>query len=196
MAIQTHKIEPHWNYLLAIEQDLDRLSRYIEFDKKNFKCFSIEIARILLAAGAETDVVCKRICRGINAHPRAENILNYRSLIKPHYSGIPKFQVLVPRFGLTLKPWDSWKNSNGVPLWWTAYNKLKHQRDTEYDKANLKNALNAVAGLFVLVLYLYKDKAERGELVPSPQLLRPDERHFGGFNVGGYESGITYQNLS
>jgi hypothetical protein len=51
MTIHTHKIEPHWNYLLAIERDLD-----VEFDERNFDCFSIQIARVLLASGAETDV--------------------------------------------------------------------------------------------------------------------------------------------
>jgi hypothetical protein len=59
MGINTEKIEPHWNYLLAIERDLDEISRFVEFDEKNFDCFSIEIARLLLASAAEVDVVCK-----------------------------------------------------------------------------------------------------------------------------------------
>ena len=66
MAIQAKRIEPHWNYLLAIERDVERLSRYIEFDKRNFDCFSLEIARVLLASGAEVDVVCKQLCRVLN----------------------------------------------------------------------------------------------------------------------------------
>jgi hypothetical protein len=57
----------------------------------------------------------------------------------------------------------------------------------------LKNALNSVAGLFVMVLYLYRDKARLGELSPSPQLLRVDERHFGGATYGGYEFGTNYR---
>jgi hypothetical protein len=193
MGIQTHKIEPHWNYLLAIERDLDELSRYVEFDEKNFDCFSIEIARILLASGAEVDVVCKQICRVVKPESAAENINDYRAEIKSAYPGIPQFEVLLPRFGLTLTPWDEWKKDDGVPLWWTAYNKIKHQRDSEYHRANLKNALNAVAGLFVMVLHLYKDKARAGELVPSPQLLRVPDRVFGGGVWQGYEMGIQYR---
>lgn len=193
MVIEAYKIEPHWNYLLAIERDLDELSRYVEFDKKNFDCFSIEIARILLASGAEVDVVCKRICRAVNAKSRAANINQYRSKIKPAFPAIPNFGVLLPRFGLRLTPWDEWNKENGVPLWWTAYNRIKHQRDTEFERANLKNALNAVAGLFVMVLYLYKDSAEAGGLVPSPQLLRVPDRVFGGGVCQGYEMGIQYR---
>ena len=71
MAIQTTKPEAHWNYFLAIERDLEILSRYVEFDEKNFKCFSIEIARIALAAGAEVDVVCKQMCLAANPNSKA-----------------------------------------------------------------------------------------------------------------------------
>jgi len=35
--------------LLAIEREVDHLSRYVEFDERNFECFSIEIARVILA---------------------------------------------------------------------------------------------------------------------------------------------------
>jgi len=193
MVIQTHKIESHWNYLLAIERDLDELSRYVEFDEKNFDCFSIEIARILLATGAEVDVVCKQICSVVKPESPAKNINDYRANIKSAFPRIPQFKVLLPRFGLTLTPWDEWKKADGVPFWWTAYNKIKHQRDSVYHRANLNNALNAVAGLFVMVLYLYKDSAEAGGLVPSPQLLRVPDRIFGGGVCQGYELGIQYR---
>jgi len=193
MGIKTQKIEPHWNYLLAIERDLDEISRYVEFDEKNFDCFSIEIARVLLASGAEVDVVCKQVCKMIDPKSTANSINKYRSEIKPVFPSIFQFQVLLPRFGLTLTPWDEWNKPNGVPFWWTAYNKIKHHRDSEYHRASLKNALNSVAGLFVVVLYLYRDKARLGELLPSPQLLRVDEKHFGGTTHGGYEFGINYR---
>jgi len=192
MGIQTNKIEVHWNYLLALERDLNEISRYVEFDEKNFKCFSIEIARILLASGAEVDVVCKQICKKINEKSSADNINKYRNEIVPVFSEIPKFQILLPRFGLTLMPWDEWNNPSGVPFWWTAYNKTKHKRDSEYDKANLKNALNSVAGLFVMVLYLYKDKAEAAKLLPLPQLLRVTENN-GATYLGRHGLKIEYK---
>ena len=192
MTIQYQKIEPHWNYLLAIERDLDALSRYVEFDPRNFNCFSIEIARILLASAAEVDVVCKLICKKINPKSKADNINKYRDEIKPAYPVIPKFKVLLPRYGLTLNPWNNWTKMNGVPDWWTANNKIKHQRDSQYARANLQNALNAVAGLFVLLLYLYKEQTELGQLSPSPKLLRVEEKHHGGTNIGGYNLAMAY----
>ncbi|MGD1157930.1 MAG: hypothetical protein ABSA41_19190 [Terriglobia bacterium] len=192
MVIEARKIEPRWNYLLAIERDLAELSRYVEFDKKNFGCFSIEIARILLSCGAEVDVVCKRVCREINPKSAADNIHTYRTEIKPRFPGISEFQVLLQRFGLRLTPWDEWKKANGVPVWWTAYNRVKHERDSEYDKASVKNALNALAGLFVMNLHLLEAKGQLGELLPSPQLLSVDAGHIGGRSFGGYDPRIRY----
>jgi hypothetical protein len=192
MAITSSKIEAHWNYLLAIEGDLERLSRFVEFDERNFDCFSIEISRILLASAAEVDVVCKQICKKLNPKSTAKGIQRYRDEILSAYPPVPDFEVLLPRYGLRLKPWSNWSGTSGVPDWWTAYNKIKHHRDTEYHQANLKNALNAVGGLFVMVLYLYKEKAELGELGPSPQLLHVSENRFRGVTHGGYAFGNVY----
>lgn len=192
MDIHSQKIEPHWNYLIAVERDLELLSRYIEFDSRNFNCFSIEIARLLLTSGAEIDIVCKQVCQAIAPGSSAGSINAYRNEIVAAYPRVPGFEVTLPRFGLTLHPWEEWSKPKGVPFWWTAYNKTKHERNTEYHRANLKNALNAVAGLFVVVLYLYKDKAKLGELVPSTQLLRVGEAYFGGSTMGYFEMGTSY----
>ena len=185
MGIETTKTDVHWNYFLAIERDLEILSRYVEFDDRNFKCFSVEIARIILSASAEADVVCKLICRAANRNSDADGINAYRSEIAASIPSISSFQVLMPRFGLTLTPWHEWQQQNGVPLWWTAYNKIKHHRDSHYHEANLKNAVNAVSALFVVSLHLYKEKAESGTLLPSSQLFTVDMNHIKGRRMPG-----------
>jgi hypothetical protein len=180
MAVTQDPVDVHWNYLLALEEDVERLSRYVEFVDKNFACFSIEIARILMSAAAEVDVVCKQICDVVSPQSKARNIEDYRSIIVPAY---PRFSQLVvewPRYGLALTPWENWQ-SGRVPLWWTGYNNTKHHRHTHYDSAHLENALRAVSGLFVATLYLYREKAEAAELTPKPKLFKAGS----GFLIGG-----------
>jgi len=65
--IKTGETLLHWNYFLALESDLERVSRYIEFDKANFKTYSIELAHLLLAASSEVDVVAKTLCQRIDS---------------------------------------------------------------------------------------------------------------------------------
>jgi hypothetical protein len=157
---------------MAFDSDLVELSRYVEFSEDNFGCYSLEVARILLASAAEVDVVCKLLCQPFD--PNADNILQYRDALVPAIPSLPDSTVELHRFGLTLRPWDEWKTTkagNRVPFWWSDYNKVKHKRSVHFQRANLKNTLNAVAGLFVLVLHLYRDKAVVGALSPRPQIL-------------------------
>ena len=46
---RAHMQESHWNYFLAIEEDLENLSRYIDLREDNFGTYSIETAKILMA---------------------------------------------------------------------------------------------------------------------------------------------------
>ena len=193
MVINTSNSLDHWNYFLALEKDLENLSRYVEFCQSNFECYSLEMARILLAAASEVDIVAKQLCQKLNSGSTADSIHKYRNEIKTVYPNLPNFKVTIPRFGLNLTPWSNWKQNSGVPHWWTAYNKVKHHRDTDFDKASLKNVLNAVSGLFVIILYFYKEKAENAELIPMQSLLRVTEENFTGTTFNDVEFGINYK---
>jgi hypothetical protein len=183
----------HWKFFLCLEKDLETLSRYVEFCDSNFECYSLEMARILLAASSEVDVIAKKLCRKIDVNSKADSINQYRNEIKSAYPKLPKFKVTIPRFGLNLTPWEKWNDSNGVPIWWTDCNKVKHHRDTDFHQANLENVLNSVAGLFVISLYFYKDKAENAELIPMQSLLRVTEDNFVGSTFNIIEFGIKYK---
>ena len=171
MGITETPTPQHWNYFLALEDDVVRMSRYLEPTKANFDAYSLELARILFAAASEIDVVSKCLCVKLDPESRADNINKYRNEILASRQEIVTSIAEIPRFGLTLTPWEPW-GSEENPLWWKAYNNVKHRRDTHFKEASLKNTLNAVAGLFVLLLYFYDDEAQRGELSPDPRLFR------------------------
>jgi hypothetical protein len=154
MAIRTKKTKVHWNYFLALESDVAHLSRFIEFHEDNFSTYSIELAHLLMAAASEVDVVAKLVCRRIKPDINARNIANYASIILPAEPKLTSLAVTVPRFGLTLKPWSSWTATH-PPLWWNAYNGVKHHRDTQFTDACLKHCLNSVAALFSITIYYY-----------------------------------------
>lgn len=171
MAISVEPTPPHWNYFLALEEDVARLSRYLELTAENFDAFSLELARVLFSASSEVDVVSKQLCRKLNVESKADNIDKYRAEILYRFPQLPSSVVELPRFSLTFRPWDAWGQDKN-PLWWKAYNKVKHHRDTEFRQANLEHTLNAVAGLFVLLLFFYRNEAENGRLSPDPSFFR------------------------
>jgi hypothetical protein len=145
-------MEIHWNYFDAIEEDVIRVARFVEFSKDNFNTYSIELARILMSSASEADVVAKLLCKKFEPSSNPRNLNDYANIILPTHPKLSDLEIIVPRYGLTLDPWSSWTLAK-APSWWTAYNGVKHQRDTDFPKANLINALNAVAGLFALIVF-------------------------------------------
>ena len=166
--IQTH---PHWTYFLCLEDDVIRLSRWVEFAEKNFNCHSIEIARLLMAASSEVDVLAKLVCRGISSSSQASSIGKYQAELTAAYPTMYKALTTIPRFGIELHPWSSWETPQTPPTWWTATNKVKHHRSEHFEQATLINLLNAMAALLVLVTLLYKNRMN--ELQPLSQLFIP-----------------------
>ena len=192
MGIARQQTLIHWNYFLAIEEDIQRLSRYVDFSSSNDNTFSIEIARILMAASAEVDVVLKQLCSALQPNSNAGSINQYHDLITPLVPGFKPFKVIIPTQGLELQPWISWGN-NTPPMWWTANNKVKHHRHENFQQATLKNCLNSVAALYISVLYLYAPQANAGELLQLPKLFNVDDPHFGGTRMGRYGHSFSYQ---
>lgn len=147
------------------------------------------MVRLLLSAASEVDVVAKLLCNKVNSSAKPKNIDDYRDILNPNLPKIKDMKIQIPRYSLELTPWDNWKDDKN-PYWWRAYNAVKHQRDLNFSKANLKNTLNSIGGLFCLLLYYYKDEAEKGDLIPTPNLCFVSNEFQGG--LAGSGTGISH----
>lgn len=189
MAITSVPPKLHWNYFLALEQDMESVSRYVEFCESNFSVFSIELARLLFAAASEVDVVAKLLCEQIDSTAPRENINHYKSVLLVALPDLPETEVFVPRYGLSFKPWSNWVGSQN-PSWWRSYNKVKHERAAHFNQATLKHSLNALGALLILVFHYYsyklatssgevlEPKATTRQLVPKASLISFDGRFY------------------
>ncbi|MFQ5805969.1 MAG: hypothetical protein ACE5I3_05920 [Phycisphaerae bacterium] len=169
----------YWRFFLAIEADLIVLSRYVQIAMDNRSTYSIELARILLSACSEVDVISKLLCQQIDPEQRAGKITEYQRVILGRFPHLTSMEVLIPRHELALRPWKQWETAS--PPWWQNYQDVKHTRHEHFPKANLDNTLHAVAGLLCLELYLYgnADGFNRANLDPWTQLFtieRPPPR--------------------
>jgi hypothetical protein len=185
------KEKPHdnnWNFFLALEKTLEEISRYIEFTEGNFPTYSIELARLLLAAGSEFDVIAKQLCKLINPKSTAGNIIEYYKEITPRFEKMTNEVVYVPRYDLNFQPLMNWKE-NSSPNWWRSYNNVKHERNNCYSEASLQNTLNALGALYVLLFYYYAENFLKNnprmqindvfrKLQPETTLLRLEEEYY------------------
>jgi len=160
----------HWNYFVALERNLEAVSRYVEFCEQNFNTFSIELAHLLFAAASEVDVVAKLICEKINPAAPRGNINDYKATLLPVIPDLPHTEVFIPRYGLSFEPWSNWAGVDN-PLWWRSYNNVKHQRDAHFNQATLENALNALGALMIVTFHYYA----RTLAVPPSTVLAPKD---------------------
>jgi hypothetical protein len=63
------------------------------------------------------------------------------------------------------------KKEDAVPIWWTKYNKIKHNKIGNYNSCSLGNLVNAMAGLYILMSYLIK-YSEGNSSVFDPNYFR------------------------
>ncbi len=56
----------YWNYYIELEKEVLHLRKYIDFNPKNYKTFSIEILKLYQAICSEIDVIGKSLAKFIN----------------------------------------------------------------------------------------------------------------------------------
>ena len=190
MGIEYARKNNHWNYFLTLEQDFEVLSRYIEPCEENNSVYSIELSRLIMASTQEVDVIFKNLCGFLETDSNARSIGAYYYIIERTLNSLFTEEVSVQRFSMTSKPFSSW-DAETPPLWWTANNKIKHHRATDFNRATLKNAFNSLAGLFIITTYLVKIEFEKTNsieadwyeiidtlLLPEAKLFKfKDDRH-------------------
>lgn len=170
----------YWDYFLVLEKDMLNIERYVSFDLGdnavydssncsdfgNSLCFSNEFVKQYQTICSEVDVILKTICREIMCSSTASNMTHYTEIVLKHqnmWNGLPLQDVKIQKTGIILKPFSNWRCSPNyhAPDWFPIYNHVKHDRTNHSRDANLKNTLNALAGLYLLEVYFVKYIADR-----------------------------------
>lgn len=165
----------YWNGYKLIEQRFLATSRYISVHKENYATFSDEYLDIIILCCSELDSVATQYCKYLPERVSSSNIIARMNAIKKlDLTGLNGYQLRTgPMFNkIKLYPFAQ-SDDNGSPDWWKDYNHLKHERTEKdangryyYMRANLKNALYALAALYLMVYKLY-DKVENKEDVKA-----------------------------
>lgn len=169
MAWNLQRNNLNWHYFLAIESDAIRISRFVEFHPNNMHTFSIELARILLAASAKVEVVGKLIAGFHGKQPT--HIGGVREAVMDKHPLVSEAQVSLPRYGLTVVPFRAWGRGES-PDWWHAYNSLKHDYEDAFSRGSLGHSLGALSGLLVLLL-VHCRISGADALMPATELFYP-----------------------
>lgn len=155
-------LNQYWNYYKMLEDDFIRTIRFIEIDESNYKVFSVEYVKQLQAICSEIDVIFKAISE-FHGYTDLKKMHEYASMILGKYNEIGDKIINVKyKKDIEIKPFLSWsgKSEYSELEWWSGsngYNGVKHNRVVNFKNANLKNVINALAGLFLLEMYFLKE---------------------------------------
>lgn len=128
--------------------------------------YSNEYIKQYQAICSEVDVIMKSICKEFG-NPSVEKMTQYTPIILQRWPNIKNQKVEMK--DMELQPFLNWQETPyQSPDWWKPYNDVKHKRIDNYKNANLKNVLNALAGLYILCNYFVKEIGDRDNTYDVP----------------------------
>lgn len=146
-----------------LENDVVDFLTYIPLeyylDDKKKKIFSPRLAELLIRIGSQVDNFFRHwdIIQSVykKNHPKKKFILDdlnikyYRDIEKNGKIILSNKEIRITLTNDIIKPFEYWTD-NRYPLWWKAYNNVKHQGFTYKEEGNLNNVIESLSALFLI----------------------------------------------
>jgi hypothetical protein len=154
--------------LATLIDELEYICRMIHPSQKNFAVFGHEIRNLLILACTEVEAQLRGIyVPNSNTSKKSLTMKEYCSLNK--VLSLDKYAVFYSLYPWldNFRPFQNWGLQNQTQLtWYQAYNAVKHDRENEFESANLENVLEAIAAVAILLYAQYGEKLPfRRELI-------------------------------
>lgn len=166
------------NQYFSIEKFLMEAFQYVLPIAKNADTCSVRFATIIREAANLFEILTRKIYSQVfvvNGNVKL-NIFNFLSLDAViNFSNEDLLSPVLETYlgnGKMIDPFHelkSWNrnealNSNHIPTWWTAYNKIKHDTNSIPDYATLHSSILSVSAIFILIKKIYGDGLISGML--------------------------------
>lgn len=154
---------------LNLEEKLKKIFDYIEPDEANKAVFSFELYNLFLSACTEVELNCRQVllANGINKKDKHYTMKDYKKLEKMSKLSQYKFEfpnwrikenedVIIRAKKIVPFDWiaEDYKGQNIYDdnlNWYQKYNKVKHDRETNFEFASLENCFCAIAGVLAIL---------------------------------------------
>ncbi len=159
------------NHFFSIEDIFQESFQYVTPIYKNRDTSSARFATIIRESCNLYEILCRKVYNELFDFnfDCSLNIYNYLTL--EYFFKINQEEIRTAIFhnyldnNNRIKPFDSmsdWKGDSkllqvNVPDWWTAYNKIKHDINSNIDYATLNNAIYSFAALFLVIRRIFGD---------------------------------------
>lgn len=150
-----------WEQYLSLEQNFLEYLRSVPLEKKHNEVWSYQLGNLIIDIGSVIDSFLRNsiYLQSLDSVPGIQEIRSkekkkglsigdYHKIYYKHYKLSSKSVYELRNYN-KINPFYRWK-SNPPPFWWTAYNKVKHNRFENRKRATLKSTLYALSALFLL----------------------------------------------
>ncbi|MEO9968193.1 MAG: hypothetical protein ABJF11_20540 [Reichenbachiella sp.] len=143
---------------LIILKDFKNLLDYVEPSDINLPTYSFRIHELLLRICIEIEANFVAILKE-NGYSKAGDwkMSDYKKVNVSHR--LSYYEVKLPVWNGVQnirRPFEAWENDSRLP-WWNAYNKTKHNRHTEFERATFENLTNSICALITLLSAQFED---------------------------------------
>ena len=151
-----------WTSYTTVEDDFINYLDYVPWTHDHRKVWSPKLANLLLNAGSLIGSIFKSYSNSPTLdlvedidkiRGKKPSINDFQKVYEKVYS-FSNREVYLLSTEEKLTPWSNWQKQDTPPIWWTAYNKVKHDRFKNITEATLENTLNALSGLFLMCALL------------------------------------------
>jgi hypothetical protein len=162
--------------LTSLTRKLQTICQTVQPSEKNLGAFGHEIRNLLILAASEAEMHWRGVLVANGRLLPKFNSNEYVKLIEPlklldYAITLHDFPDLQP-----VRPFAGW--SKGDPTntlgWYNAYNGVKHNREDEFERGNLRHAVEAVSACIALQVAQFGPTALNAELLGSFGLRVPD----------------------
>jgi hypothetical protein len=147
--------------LLVLSEQLERIFRTVQPVPKNFGTYGHDIRNLLILAATEVEAHCKGVLIANEARGRStEDYVKLLPAMK-----LDEYDIEMPYYPWVgpFNPFRGWvaKPSTQSLTWYDAYNAVKHDRETAFERATLENALKAVCAVAIMLVAQFGREAFR-----------------------------------
>lgn len=144
--------------LTALKNQLEAICRTVQPSEKNFVAYGHDIRNLLILACTEVEAQWVGILNANGYKQKSLTTNDYVKLVRAmrlneYEVGFPYFPDLEP-----IKPFGRWSET-GKPTqdlqWYAAYNAVKHDRESNFYQATLRNTIEAIAACYVMLVAQY-----------------------------------------
>ena len=126
---------------LSLEERLRECMECIPYTSQNQDVVSPKFPPIILESCSLTESIFKQTTSDRERH----TLRTYAGVLEPDLELSDTTTIFLSHSLRFLRPFRNWQIT--PPTWWTAYNKLKHDRMGNYEAASYAATVNALAGL-------------------------------------------------